>query len=78
MGCNVVCPYVQGKENQNWGLEDPTGMRDEVFLNIMDEIEKKHSEFEGAAFEGRRKIGDMCAFCPMGTMTQGICKMKEL
>lgn len=40
MGCNVVCPYVQGKENQNWGLEDPTGMRDEVFLNIMDEIEK--------------------------------------
>lgn len=41
MGCNVVCPYVPGKLNLNWGLQDPTGMSDEVFLEIMKTIEEK-------------------------------------
>ena len=36
MGCNVVCPYIPGKLNLNWGLEDPTGQSDEKFLEIMD------------------------------------------
>lgn len=40
MGCNVVCPYVPGKLNLNWGLEDPTGQSDEKFFEIMDAIEK--------------------------------------
>ena len=40
MGCNVVCPYIPGKLNLNWGLEDPTGQGDEKFLEIMDLIEK--------------------------------------
>jgi len=38
MGCNVVCPYVEGKENRNWGLEDPTGQEDAVFEEIIDKI----------------------------------------
>jgi len=40
MGCNVVCPYIPGKLNLNWGLDDPTGQSDEKFLEIMDKIEK--------------------------------------
>ena len=32
MGCNVVCPHIQGKQNYNWGLQDPTGMGDNVIL----------------------------------------------
>lgn len=40
MGCNVVCPYVAGKKNLNWGLEDPTGMDDEIFLNVIHQIEE--------------------------------------
>ena len=39
MGCNVVCPYVPGKRNLNWGLEDPTGQGDDKFLEIIEMIE---------------------------------------
>lgn len=41
MGCNVTCPYLPGKINLNWGLEDPTGKSDEQFLEIMKVIEEK-------------------------------------
>lgn len=40
MGCNVTCPYFPGKINLNWGLQDPTGMEDEAFLEVMKEIEE--------------------------------------
>ncbi len=51
MGCNVVCPYIPGKLNLNWGLEDPTGQSDEKFLEIMDQIEKNVLELR-ANIEG--------------------------
>ncbi|MBO5165543.1 MAG: arsenate reductase ArsC [Lachnospiraceae bacterium] len=41
MGCNVTCPYIPGKTNLNWGLEDPTGQEDEKFLEVMRVIEEK-------------------------------------
>ncbi len=41
MGCNVVCPFVPGKMNLNWGLEDPTGKSDEEFLKVIKAIEEK-------------------------------------
>ena len=41
MGCNVACPNIPGKESVDWGLEDPTGEDDEVFLDVMRKIEKK-------------------------------------
>lgn len=44
MGCNVVCPYVPGKQNYNWGLQDPTGMGDDVFLEVIKQIEEKIQE----------------------------------
>lgn len=39
MGCNVTCPYIPNKINLNWGLDDPTGMDDEFFLEIIKKIE---------------------------------------
>ncbi len=39
MGCNVSCPYLPGKLQLNWGLEDPSGKSDEAFLEIMQQIE---------------------------------------
>lgn len=39
MGCNVTCPYIPGKLNPNWGLEDPTGQSDEKFLEVIHAID---------------------------------------
>lgn len=40
MGCNVVCPFVEGKKILDWGLEDPTGKSDEVFIEVIEKIDK--------------------------------------
>ncbi|MBE5922457.1 MAG: arsenate reductase ArsC [Lachnospiraceae bacterium] len=40
MGCNVQCPYVPGKKNLNWGLEDPTGQEDAKFMEVAKRIEE--------------------------------------
>lgn len=41
MGCNVVCPYVEARHIEDWGLEDPTGKSDEEFIKIAKSIEVK-------------------------------------
>lgn len=41
MGCNVSCPNLPCKHREDWGLEDPTGKRDEEFFKVMDAIEEK-------------------------------------
>ena len=41
MGCNVICPFVYSKHEEDWGLEDPTGKSDEFFRQIISEIEMK-------------------------------------
>ncbi len=41
MGCNVTCPYLPSKHREDWGLEDPTGESDEVFVALINEIEAK-------------------------------------
>src|SRR5699024_6043748 len=40
MGCNVVCPYLFSKYEEDWGLEDPTGKDDKEFIDIARTIEK--------------------------------------
>lgn len=44
MGCNVICPFVDSKYEEDWGLEDPTGKSDEEFEIIIAEIEMKIKE----------------------------------
>ncbi|MEG2290079.1 MAG: arsenate reductase ArsC [Clostridium sp.] len=41
MGCNVVCPYLQGNHVEDWGLEDPSGKSDEEFIKTAKSIEEK-------------------------------------
>ena len=41
MGCNVQCPYLPCRHREDWGLPDPTGCSDPVFLQVIGEIEGK-------------------------------------
>lgn len=41
MGCGVGCPYIGRKFDDNWELSDPTGESDEVFIEIIKQIEDK-------------------------------------
>ena len=46
MGCNVNCPYLPCKHREDWGLEDPTGNADEVFVEVIKSIEQKIFELK--------------------------------
>lgn len=39
MGCDVGCPYIGREFDDNWGLPDPTGQSDEIFIDVIKQIE---------------------------------------
>lgn len=41
MGCNVVCPFLPSKHEEDWGLDDPSGKSDEEFIRTAKAIEDK-------------------------------------
>lgn len=41
MGCNVQCPHLPCSHREDWGLDDPTGHPDEVFIETIRQIEAK-------------------------------------
>lgn len=41
MGCNVACPFLPAKHEEDWGLEDPSGKGSEAFLYTAKTIEEK-------------------------------------
>ena len=41
MGCNVNCPWLPCRHREDWGLDDPSGHPDQVFLATMEAIEEK-------------------------------------
>lgn len=41
MGCNVICPFLPSKHEEDWGLEDPSGKSDEEFVKTAKIIEEK-------------------------------------
>ncbi len=41
MGCNVQCPFLPCAHREDWGLDDPTGQSDDVFLQTIKIIEQK-------------------------------------
>ena len=53
MGCNVACPYLPCRHREDWGLADPTGMPDEVFLQTIQAIHGKVLALRQAVLEGR-------------------------
>lgn len=40
MGCEVGCPFIGKAFDDNWGLLDPTGQSDAVFIEVMQQIEQ--------------------------------------
>lgn len=46
MGCDVNCPYIGRKFDDNWNLPDPTGKDDKFFIDVIKSIEKKISELK--------------------------------
>ncbi len=41
MGCNVNCPYLPCQYREDWGLDDPSGQDDAVFLATIQTIHEK-------------------------------------
>lgn len=41
MGCDVGCPYIGRNFDENWGIPDPTGKRDDEFIKVIDDIKNK-------------------------------------
>ena len=41
MGCDVGCPFIGRAFDDDWGLPDPTGKSDGVFIDIIKQIESK-------------------------------------
>lgn len=41
MGCNVVCPTMDCNYREDWGLDDPTGKSEDVFIETARSIEDK-------------------------------------
>ena len=41
MGCNVACPYLPCNHREDWGVDDPTGKADEVFIKTIQDMEEK-------------------------------------
>ena len=41
MGCEVGCPFIGKAFDDNWGLPDPTGQSDAVFIEVIRQIENK-------------------------------------
>lgn len=52
MGCNVECPFLSCEHREDWGLEDPTGSSDEVFLQVIKAIEGKVLELKERVRKG--------------------------
>jgi len=41
MGCNVECPFIPTQHREDWGLDDPSGLPDEAFLETARLIKEK-------------------------------------
>lgn len=40
MGCNVSCPNVSFQYSENWGLDDPSGKSDEIYMEVISKIQE--------------------------------------
>lgn len=48
MGCGVQCPRLPAQMRQDWGLDDPTGLGDDKFNQVIDQLEERVKELKEA------------------------------
>lgn len=53
MGCHVQCPFLPCRHREDWGLADPTGKDDQVFMEIFSTIESKVLALKKKVEEGK-------------------------
>ncbi len=41
MGCDVGCPLIGRAFDDNWGLPDPTGQSDEVYIEVIERTKQR-------------------------------------
>jgi arsenate reductase len=46
MGCNVECPWLPCQFREDWGLDDPSGLPDEVFIQTQHIILEKIADLK--------------------------------
>ena len=51
MGCNVSCPSLPCRYREDWGLDDPTGKENDIFLDVIQSIEKKVYDLKSRAYD---------------------------
>lgn len=56
MGCNVVCPNLPSKYEEDWGLDDPTGKNNNKFIKTAKAIEKKVKDLAKRIESGKIKL----------------------
>lgn len=56
MGCEVNCPWLPCKHREDWGLDDPTGQSDEVFLATINAIESKVLDLKRRILDSKIKL----------------------
>jgi arsenate reductase len=56
MGCEVNCPWLPCKHREDWGLDDPTGQSDEVFLATMNIIESNVLDLKKRILDSKIKL----------------------
>lgn len=55
MGCNVACPMLDGRYQEDWGLEDPTGKGEQAFISTICQIEEKILNLKARMINGTLK-----------------------
>lgn len=56
MGCEVNSPWLPCKHREDWGLDDPTGQSDEVFLATMNTIESNVLDLKRRILDSKIKL----------------------
>ena len=46
MGCGVTCPNLPHHYMEDWGLPDPSGQSDEVFMQVIMQIQEKMKQLK--------------------------------
>lgn len=56
MGCNVECPFIPTQFREDWGLDDPSGLEDQAFIDTQAIILEKIKSLKERILSGEIKL----------------------